>query len=440
MKLFNFRNTIVFVCVLNFSGLVLALEPASEPDIRFRSILYFYPEVKAPADGVVAAFFDRFEIVGELPAASTKPVVTYRLIEDLQDTYPVPDLDYLAYFGRGLDREQAVRIQNARVGLVVDIAYPMPMSVDGMKAANLTLLEIAEATGGVIWDSETRELFTPDSWQANRVAPWDGDLPILEKHTVIHAYQHAGGVRAISLGMAKFGLPDIVVNDFSWSLNRSMGNLINLVAQSFLEGQFPQEDGTLGISINELADTRYKQELVASLGINAQRDVVIQTGKGVREEGDPYNYIVELLFHDQEGRHSSEIQTNLLSSLFGWEDQVAYVQHNAMITAASESARQKLDGLKADFNAGLAPGEFILLKAPFDIPEGGAEWMWVEVLSWDDDAISGLLKNEPVNIPDLKGGSEVTVMQQDIFDFIRHYADGTSEGNETGELILKYQN
>ena len=65
--------------------------------------------------------------------------------------------------------------------------------------------------------------------------------------------------------------------------------------------------------------------------------------------------------------------------------------------------------------------------------------MWVEVMSWRGNEIKGLLKNEPYNIPDLKGGSEVVVNEDEVFDYIRTYPDGRSEGNETAELIMKFQ-
>jgi uncharacterized protein YegJ (DUF2314 family) len=95
--------------------------------------------------------------------------------------------------------------------------------------------------------------------------------------------------------------------------------------------------------------------------------------------------------------------------------------------------------LRKDFNDGLAPGEFIQVKAPFKTQDDGTEWMWVEVITWGNNTITGLLKNEPFNIPDLKGGSEVSVKQEEVFDYIRRFPDGSSEGNETSKLIEKYQ-
>ena len=43
-------------------------------------------------------------------------------------------------------------------------------------------------------------------------------MPDLSKHLVIHAYQKGELVRAITLGMEKFGLPDLVIDQSSRSL------------------------------------------------------------------------------------------------------------------------------------------------------------------------------------------------------------------------------
>ena len=65
------------------------------------------------------------------------------------------------------------------------------------------------------------------------------------------------------------------------------------------------------------------------------------------------------------------------------------------------------------------------------------EYMWVEVASWEGGKITGLLRNEPRNVPELHAGQDVNISEADIFDYIRQYPDGTSDGNETGILIEK---
>ncbi|MGQ8366681.1 DUF2314 domain-containing protein [Glaciecola sp. 1036] len=430
---------ITILLILGFSAADISYASNSGPDIRYRSIVYFFPSKQEIDISALKNEFKSFELVEQLPNVTDSPVVSVSVINDVENSFPVPDLSYLAYFGRGLDKQQANQIQKSNLALVIDVAYPVSLTFDGLKDATISVFNFANVSDGLIWDSETRELYTPEAWKVKRIDSWIDNIPEIEDHTVIHAYQNNEGVRAITLGMAKFGLPDIVVNDFSWSLNQSMGNLINLVAQSLAEGLVPDEQGYLLLNIKELKNIQYKSELLATLKDNAETKVKIQIGDGKWEDGDPYNYIIELLFDDFDGASLSEKHESMLSSLFGWEDKISYVQHNQEIEAASERAKRKLNSLRDDFNSGLSPGEFIQVKAPFTDLDGGNEWMWVEVQSWKGNVLQGLLKNEPRNIPDLKGGAKVTVNQADVFDYIRYYPDGTMDGNETGALIRKYQ-
>ncbi len=65
--------------------------------------------------------------------------------------------------------------------------------------------------------------------------------------------------------------------------------------------------------------------------------------------------------------------------------------------------------------------------------------MWVEVTSWDNKQVKGILKNDPRLIPTLKSGAKVSIKEADVFDYILQKGDGTTEGNETGKLIMKYR-
>lgn len=422
--------------------LLIAVPPvtASEaPDIRHRAVIYFLPGKARVDDKQLPQYLDDFRYVKVLPKSAKQPSVSYRLSENFMENFPPPDLKYLSYFGRGVSKEQAQALQQTRQALIIDFAYPYALMSKGLKQSDNVIYAIAHHLGGLIWDSETRELFTPASWHEKQLKAWQGAIPIVEKHIVIHAYRSDEGIRAISLGMAKFGMPDIVVNNFSWSQNKSMGNLVNLVAQSIVEGARLSKDDILHIDIDKLEDTPYKAGMIDSLKDNASRAIDLHTGEAKWEEGDPDNYLLEILFDNVEGDSLHRRQEVLLSSLFGWEDDLVYVKHNLEILAARDRARAQLPKLRKAFNNGLSPGEFILLKAPFKTPKGGNEWMWVEVLSWKGKSIRGLLKNEPYLIPDLHGGDEVSVNQDEVFDYIRNYADGRSEGNETSALIEKYQ-
>ncbi len=430
-------------CVILLTALVsggwfvagVAVAGETVQDIRHRTIVYFYPDTTDVKEADLVKQISGFERVSELPRNVNRASVSLQLVTDIQP----PNMDYLAYFGRGLSRHQGESIQQAKLALIIDYAYPRGMQFKGLKLADKMSYDIANAYGATLWDVETRELFVPEQWKEKRLQAWEGVLPVVEDHIVIHAYKKGNYVRAVSLGMAKFGLPDIVVNDFLWSESRAMSNLINLLAQSLVEGKRPLGDGTLKVNIDGLADTHFKKTLQQSLIENAVPAVNISTGVAIREEGDPENYLMEVLFDNVNGASLQARQEQLLGQLFGWKDEIFYIKHNKLIEEASARAKAKLPGLRKEFNKGLEPGEFIQVKAPFKTPDNGTEWMWVEVMSWKGHQIKGLLKNQPYNIPDLKGGAEVEVNENDIFDYYRSHPDGRTEGNETSKLIMKYQ-
>jgi uncharacterized protein YegJ (DUF2314 family) len=113
------------------------------------------------------------------------------------------------------------------------------------------------------------------------------------------------------------------------------------------------------------------------------------------------------------------------------------IEHNPELLSASIAAKGKLPELRRAFNAGLKPGEFIDVKAPFPADNGGREWMWVEVTRWKANDIQGLLESDPFEVSRLHSGQMVEVREEQVFDYIHQYADKRIEGNTTGEIIRK---
>ncbi|MFA6903465.1 MAG: DUF2314 domain-containing protein [Gallionellaceae bacterium] len=360
-------------------------------------------------------------------------------MNNVKEKYAPPDINSLKYFGRGLTHAQAQAVQKSQQAYILDFGYPRSEVWSGLRAAYEIAESVARETGGLLWDEQTRELYTPDAWHKKRIASWQEAIPAISDHTTIHAYNAGEYVRAITLGMSKFGLPDVVIDDFSWSMNRSMGHLINLFCQAIAEGATITKHGEFDLDIRAIKNTKIRDSQIESLKPNATALALLSAKYGKAEEGDPDNRLISLAFSRYPGKDAHASQEKLLSSLFGWEDEVTYVKHNEELIAASNRAKALLPALQKAFAAGLAPGEFIQVKAPFAVPAGGQEWMWVEITSWQEDKIKGLLKNEPFNIPSLHGGQIVEIRQQDIFDYIRRHPDGKEEGNETGTIIQKMQ-
>ncbi len=352
------------------------------------------------------------------------------------DEYAPPSLRQLRYFGRGLSPEQAEALQKAPRVLALGFAHPAGQSTAGLRNAEEFVFELAQQENAIIWDVETREAFTPEAWQQSRFKTWDGGTPDVAKQIVIHAYDAGGSVRSISLGMARFGLPDLVVNDSVWSLNRPLGHTINALAQQLVERGPPDEMGAIHLEIGGLRHAGVRKNLM---------DTILPGGKGAgrlrlldtpAEQGDPDNALAALNFDAYPGRDYTERQTGFVVAVFGAQpDKVVSTKHDAVLRAASARARAKLPGLQKAFRHGLMPGEQLLVKAPFSTRDGGREWMWIEVTEWNGDQIKGMLRSDPRDVPGLGAGQMVDARQSEIFDYLRVFPDGRTEGNQTSKLL-----
>jgi uncharacterized protein YegJ (DUF2314 family) len=301
-----------------------------------------------------------------------------------------------------------------------------------MQNANKLITELIINENDIIWDSETRECFTKDFWNENRLIK-DNSINV-SKHITIHLYQKNDYCRAITLGMLKFGLPDICIENLPCHSNLSVSSLINLTAQTFLDKKTIDKKGKLSIDIDLVKNQELKTDLLNSVEVKAEKKAEINISQGVWEEGDPQNRIIEIGFPKKNPQIE---QDELIAKVFGAKDEVSYLIHDDELLAASERAKRKIPELYNKFSKGLPLGTHMLIKFPFENMKGEREWMWVEIVKWEDKTIKGLLQNDPQIVKTLKTGQEVTKNIDDMFDYILYLPDGTQEGNETGMLTSR---
>ena len=423
--------------------------PAGDPRadrITFEYAAYLLQPTKeagalAQVRKLIADEFPDLHLVGadDLPADRLEILPAF--IANVPGDYAPPGMESLRYFGKGLSREQADQLQKSKNAIKLWFRHPRSLVHEGLKTANRVMHRVAETMNGIAWDEQTRQVFSPAYWQQRRIAEWSGEYPEAEAHLAIHAYRNGENIRAITLGMEKFGLPDVVVEQFSWSDNRSMGNLLNSFCQSLVEGAVLAQPDDHLLDLRALKHAGLREGMLKSLIGDGSGKVRLALKRAAWDEGDPHNRIVELAADHYPGPDMFAMQNAMLDAFLGSKDEVQLVKHSdADLQAASRRARSKLLAIRKDFDAGLEPGEFILIKAPFDVPTGGREWMWVEVNKWETNAIIGMLRSEPRSIPNLKAGQVVSVKADTVFDYIRRFPDGTSEGNETGKIIEAMRN
>ncbi len=367
----------------------------------------------------------------------TEAFIITRTIPDVAKNYPPPSTNSMRYAAQGLTKQQAKGLTGSQNVFVMTIGYPSTEHARLYPQALRLTADMARLTGGLIWDEQTRHAFSLTSWEAQRLNTFSDGIADLSEHTTIHAYKHGDYVRAITLGMIKFGLPEIELSGFPWSSAPQAHSLITLVSQHLYEQGGLKIDGVLLADPTTLRHAGVRKHLTGSALENAQLKTSLTLKIGTREEGDPENRIMEIAFTETKDRDKQANIEHALSELWGWKDSTLKVTLSPAVLAASQQARAHFPDIKIHLKSGLEPGEYYLIKAPFETPNNGLEWMWVEVTHWKDSGITGLLRNDPVNIPTLHAGSRVTVKESEILDYVHSKPDGTHSGNTTGALLQK---
>jgi hypothetical protein len=194
--------------------------------------------------------------------------------------------------------------------------------------------------------------------------------------------------------------------------------------------------GALNLSIADLRHAGLGKSLGEGILSGGKGKGLLRLLATPAEQGDPDNALVALGFDDYPGPDVTARQTSFVPAVFGVQpDEVVCMRHDEAVKAASERARAQLPALQKAFLGGLAPGEQLLVKAPFPTQGGNNEWMRVEVTQWKGEQIKGVLRSDPLHVPGLKADQMVDVRQSELFDYLRVFADGRREGNETSELL-----
>jgi hypothetical protein len=221
----------------------------------------------------------------------------------------------LRYVARTLSPEERKSLMKARQATVLSFRVPFEQRHEALLAATRFAHQVASEHSAFLWDSETREYFSPKSWKELRLEGWSAGVPFVPAHIVLHVYREGEALRLISLGMAKFGLPDLVVEKVPQSLSEEMGRLVNSVAQLLAEGMVLSADGTMDVDLAKLKDARLKEQLASRTQKGALRRAKLQALEAQRDQGDPDNPLLELGFPGSGDLHARYVAA--LDALFG---------------------------------------------------------------------------------------------------------------------------
>lgn len=378
------------------------------------------------------------DFITELPKKVDHTLIYVKPVSDVSKEYPVYGIEYLNYFADGFTQAQKEKLLTTKNALICVIFYKNDAFLHTKKLSQWVYTTLKD-TDFVAYDGESREYFLPDTWKTRRAEAWQDTIPNISYQTTVHSYRKGDYCRAITLGMQRFGLPDLVIENAACSSTSVANDLLIITAQ--LMAERPDFDtNNFVIDLDAIQNNSLQKDVQELIFENATKKATIRFKEATRDEGDPFNLLLEIDFENDNYTNVQAYQDEIYRKVFGFKDELTSVAHNEEIIAASERAKKRLPSMKKIFNNGLEANYSLLLKAPFKTDDGGNEWMWIEVVTWNEDTIEGILQNEPYYIKNLKSGTKVKVKQADIFDYILQKPDGSYEGNETGRLIQKYGN
>ena len=102
-------------------------------------------------------------------------------------------------------------------------------------------------------------------------------------------------------------------------------------------------------------------------------------------------------------------------------------------------ARATMPEARDRFKKGLARGEVLFVTVRIHDPEGRFEQVFVEVKSWQDESITGLLATFPTTVTGHKEGEKLTINEKDVYDWTISKPDGSEEGNVVGKFLDTYR-
>jgi len=293
-------------------------------------------------------------------------------------------------------------------------------------ASQQMAVTLAESRKGFIWDDTTRELFAPGALKQQRLG---GGALDVTAHVTMHAYRTGELIRVVTLGMEKFGLPDLVIEESIGGAE--IGKMINLAAQLLVEGANLSPEGKLRLDLDALQDAGIRERMTGKVLDRARRKADVDALEGRRDRGDPENALLELWF----GEPAQQRQYQAAERIWGAKDEAMLTRTDAAVEEESRREREKvIRQIKPRFQRGEMEHQHLTVKLPFRNSQG-TEWMWIEVVRWQGSKVFGILKNTPEFVRVAPAGAQVSGDESEIFDYILHLPDGGIEGNTTAALL-----
>ncbi len=327
---------------------------------------------------------------------------------------PFPNVSYVKTFGFGFTDEDAVECASA--GSLLLLTFKSPCKNIFKKNLGMMWLSylLSKKFDGYIYDLESKELFTNNYYRDFNLKDNFNDLRI---HILVQKYPYTpGSFRIVTLGMAKFGCPDIEIRDFKTTASLSLQRLcygvckklIDMRKKSSLPPTFPR---TLSIKVKEI----YKAtNQLSGEGEQLEQVIKLMFRIGKYENGDSQKNIVKVL--PPEKMDMDKWCDDVSGKVAGFIIKRKYDVSESFLKKVYEEAQKNLSIFEQHYeNRDKKDHFFVKISVKCRNIE---ELIWLKVIGKKDNNYIGITQGDAAGCSDITAGMTFQVKPKEIRDWI----------------------
>jgi uncharacterized protein YegJ (DUF2314 family) len=348
----------------------------------------------------------------------------------------LPPKDTLDTVAPGLTPAQREKVHDYPTSVRIRTRGDITPEVMPARAGFAAAAALAEALDGFVYDEASRRIETARDFASHTVTAKLGEPAFARRQIVVQLYrQEDGTTRLLTLGMARYGSPDISLRGANMPSGPLLAEVLNAAASKLAHGH---EGSTITITLEDVASVVGKKPEELNPSPASARAVLLGIVEPERQDGDPDNELAELV---PEGGSSREAWDAVVKDLFGEAPSLDVPENDAELAAVAERARKTLPDAIRRFQAGEGK---LFVKGPFPIPsesrvDGGAatELLWLAAASCDAVRCVGTLSNEPTYATNLAAGKTTSVQRSEAVDWMIEQKDGGTLGGESIKVLTR---
>jgi len=364
--------------------------------------------------------------------AKQGPAVRLETVGPDQLRFPEPK--YLAEFGVGFQQPDVLRCASS--GKAIQLVFTCDSGASGRAYAAIQALSLAlaEASRGYVYDVNSKLIFTPEAYGASL---FSAEAFELIRHVSVQQYNYQPGhLRLVTLGMAKFGCPELEMRDFPMEQALVCRQLVEaasarLIADHLAEPGVKALPAELQIGLDSLWMIRRPVALTGFRKVKPPTTkMALLTGEA--DEGDPQENVVRLGPPAGFTGEANAWVAGVAREYMGFEEKLDYAPSAEIPAEIRQRFQETFPRFKEVFGRPHQPGERFYVKFRYELEGAGVEMLWAELVGWNESGLDTRLISEPVLIKSLTAGKPVHVAEADVVDWMIRRADGSVQGNLTG--------